>query len=75
MLDTDIQRILELQSSYAITKTPEMVERGTLVSDGVAGTIANNFPNIDPLRLIGDLECEGQDQMGYKSREIGRAHV
>jgi hypothetical protein len=68
MIDDSIQRILELQSHYAISRTPEMVERGNLVSEGIAKRVAWNFPNIDPLGLIPDLSCEGQDQMGNKSR-------
>jgi len=68
MITTSLKRILELQKLYTPTKSEPMDERGQLIKHDLPDWLNSKLYLFNPNRIIEDLEVEGQDGIGNKSR-------
>jgi hypothetical protein len=68
MITSSLRRILELQKLYTPTKSEPMDERGQLIKHDLPDWLNSNLYLFNPNHLIQDLEVEGQDGIGNKSR-------
>ena len=68
MITSSLRRILELQKLYTPTKSEPMDERGQLIKHDLPDWLNSKLYLFNPNHLIQDLEVEGQDGIGNKSR-------
>ncbi|MDO9409693.1 MrcB family domain-containing protein [Patulibacter sp.] len=69
-MQIELERVIQLQSSWSRTKTAEMDERGTLVRHGAAGWLRDRGGDLAAAvgLTLDDLLVEGRDGTGLYSR-------
>jgi hypothetical protein len=67
-VQTDLRRVLELQSDYESHATPAMTERGLLVRKAIPAWIREHGSGLGTLLKVDDFFAKGSDGVGRKAR-------